>query len=189
MHDEQGKAPLLSVFGGKLTTYRKLAEHAMEKLAHYYPGCGPAWTKNATLQGGDIGGDRDGYAANCAVRTAGCRKPARRYARTYGSQSELIWPVPTASAIWAKISATVCMKPNCYLTDKEWVVELDDAIWRRTKLGMWLDEAQQARVKAGWRNTRKPSAVSGFLSRSVTKKGRYPALFFPLSLPSYSFTG
>lgn len=63
VHDEQGKAPLLSVFGGKLTTYRKLAEHAMEKLAHYYPGCGPAWAKNATLPGGDIGGDRDGYAA------------------------------------------------------------------------------------------------------------------------------
>ncbi len=87
VHDEQGKAPLLSVFGGKLTTYRKLAEHAMEKLAHYYPGCGPAWTKNATLPGGDIDGDRDGYAAK--LRRAHGWLPealARRYARTYGSQ-------------------------------------------------------------------------------------------------------
>lgn len=47
------------MFGGKLTTYRKLAEHAMKKLAHY---CGPAWTKNITLPGDDIAGDRDSYA-------------------------------------------------------------------------------------------------------------------------------
>lgn len=52
IHDENGKAPLLSVFGGKLTTYRKLAEHAMEKLASYYPGIGPAWTKTCVLPGG-----------------------------------------------------------------------------------------------------------------------------------------
>ncbi len=47
IHDENGKAPLLSVFGGKLTTYRKLAEHALEKLTPYYQGIGPAWTKRA----------------------------------------------------------------------------------------------------------------------------------------------
>ncbi|CAA2929478.1 Aerobic glycerol-3-phosphate dehydrogenase [Arsenophonus endosymbiont of Bemisia tabaci Q2] len=45
IHDEQGKAPLLSVFRGKLTTYRKLAEHAIDKLAHYYSNAGKAWTK------------------------------------------------------------------------------------------------------------------------------------------------
>ncbi len=70
--------------------------------------------QNATLPGGDIGGDRDGYAAK--LRRAHGWLPealARRYARTYGSQSELIRPAPTASPIWAKISATVCMKPNC----------------------------------------------------------------------------
>ncbi len=49
IHDENGKAPLLSVFGGKLTTYRKLAEHALEKLTPYYQGIGPAWTKESVL--------------------------------------------------------------------------------------------------------------------------------------------
>ena len=49
IHDVDGQAPLLSVFGGKLTTYRKLAEHALEKLAPYYKGIGPAWTKGAVL--------------------------------------------------------------------------------------------------------------------------------------------
>ena len=150
VHDEQGKAPLLSVFGGKLTTYRKLAEHAMEKLAHYYPGCGPAWTKNATLPGGDIGGDRDGYAAK--LRRAHGWLPealARRYARTYGSQSELILAGANGLADLGEDFGHGLYEAELrYLTEKEWVVELDDAIWRRTKLGMWLDEAQQARVKA-----------------------------------------
>ncbi|MCU8669429.1 FAD-dependent oxidoreductase, partial [Klebsiella pneumoniae] len=68
IHDENGQAPLLSVFGGKLTTYRKLAEHALEKLTPYYKGIGPAWTKTAVLPGGDIGGDRDDYAAKLRRR-------------------------------------------------------------------------------------------------------------------------
>ena len=63
IHDENGKAPLLSVFGGKLTTYRKLAEHALEKLTPYYQGIGPAWTKESVLPCGAIEGDRDDYAA------------------------------------------------------------------------------------------------------------------------------
>ncbi|VFS31208.1 aerobic glycerol-3-phosphate dehydrogenase [Escherichia coli] len=68
IHDEDGKAPLLSVFGGKLTTYRKLAEHALEKLTPYYQGIGPAWTKESVLPGGAIEGDRDDYAARLRRR-------------------------------------------------------------------------------------------------------------------------
>ncbi len=90
IHDVDGQAPLLSVFGGKLTTYRKLAEHALEKLAPYYKGIGPAWTKGAVLPGGDIGDNRDDYAAKLRRRfpfiTEGM---ARHYARTYGSNTEL----------------------------------------------------------------------------------------------------
>ena len=51
-----GAAPLLSVFGGKITTYRKLAEHALESLAPFLPASGPAWTAGAFLPGGDIPG-------------------------------------------------------------------------------------------------------------------------------------
>lgn len=53
----------IAVFGGKLTIYCKLAEHAMEKLAYYYPGYGQAWTKNIMLPGSDIAGDHYSYAA------------------------------------------------------------------------------------------------------------------------------
>ncbi|HBY5277046.1 TPA: FAD-dependent oxidoreductase, partial [Klebsiella pneumoniae] len=91
IHDENGKAPLLSVFGGKLTTYRKLAEHALEKLTPYYQGIGPAWTKESVLPGGAIEGDRDDYAARLRRRYPFLTESlARHYARTYGSNSELL---------------------------------------------------------------------------------------------------
>src|SRR5262249_25573543 len=52
---EAGRASVLSVFGGKITTYRRLAEHAMEKLAPYFPGLKPAWTARTPLSGSDFG--------------------------------------------------------------------------------------------------------------------------------------
>lgn len=87
IHDENGKAPLLSVFGGKLTTYRKLAEHALEKLTPYYQGIGPAWTKESVLPGGAIEGDRDDYAARLRRRYPFLTESlARHYARTLRQQ-------------------------------------------------------------------------------------------------------
>ena len=151
IHDEQGKAPLLSVFGGKLTTYRKLAEHALDKLKTYYPKMGPAWTKGCTLPGGDINGDRDDYAAQLRRRhTFLSESMARRYSRTYGSNSELILAgASSISDLGEDFGHEFYEAELRYLADHEWVRGVDDAIWRRTKLGMWLSEEQQARV-AQW---------------------------------------
>lgn len=148
VHDEHGKAPLLSVFGGKLTTYRKLAEHAIEKLAHYYDNIGPAWTKNGVLPGGDIHGDRDDYTALLRNRHPFLTESlARRYARTYGSNSMLILK-GTASLedLGEHFGHELYEAELRYLVAHEWVRKLDDAIWRRTKLGMWLSKEEQARV-------------------------------------------
>jgi glycerol-3-phosphate dehydrogenase len=149
--DQQGAAPLLSIFGGKLTTYRKLAEHAMEKLAKYYPTAGPAWTKNGLLPGGDIGDDRSSYAAK--LRRSRSWLPeslARRYTHTYGSHSELILAnAQSLGDLGENFGHDFYEAELRYLVEKEWVKELDDAIWRRTKLGMWLNETQQQRV-ADW---------------------------------------
>ena len=60
LDSDQAAAPVLSVFGGKITTYRRLAEHALEKLAPWFPGMGPAWTAGAPLPGGDYSGRRCG---------------------------------------------------------------------------------------------------------------------------------
>ncbi|EOD4112533.1 glycerol-3-phosphate dehydrogenase [Yersinia enterocolitica] len=146
--DEGGKAPLLSVFGGKLTTYRKLAEHALEKLSGYYTNVGPAWTKTGSLPGGDIGGNRDNYTVQLRHRYNWLPEGlARRYTRTYGSHSELILADATSiESLGEHFGHGLYEAELRYLVEKEWVVELDDAIWRRTKLGMMLDEAQKQRI-------------------------------------------
>ena len=151
VHDQDGKAPLLSVFGGKLTTYRKLAEHALEKLSGYYGNCGPAWTKNAVLPGGDLGTDRDSYAAQLRRRFTWLPEAlARRYARTYGTCTEqLLGTAQSLEDLGEHFGHNLYEAELRYLIAEEWVVELDDAIWRRTKLGMWLDEGQKQRV-AEW---------------------------------------
>lgn len=151
VHDQDGKAPLLSVFGGKLTTYRKLAEHALEKLSGYYENCGPAWTKNAVLPGGDLGTDRDSYAAQLRRRFTWLPEAlARRYARTYGTRTEqLLGTAQSLEELGEHFGHNLYEAELRYLIAEEWVVELDDAIWRRTKLGMWLDEGQKQRV-AEW---------------------------------------
>lgn len=149
--DDAGKAPLLSVFGGKLTTYRKLAEHALEKLSGYYSNIGPAWTKNGALPGGDIGGSRDNYIVQLRHRHNWLPEGlARRYTCTYGSHSELILADATRiESLGEHFGHGLYEAELRYLVEKEWVVELDDAIWRRTKLGMMLDDAQKQRV-AQW---------------------------------------
>ena len=152
IHDEEGKAPLLSVFGGKLTTYRKLAEAAVGKLAAYYPNASGPWTKNGQLPGGDIEGcDRDGYARVLTQHYPWLPEGlALRYARTYGSNSKLILAgANSLSDLGEAFAANVYEAELRYLVENEWVVELDDAIWRRTKLGMWLNDAEKQHI-AQW---------------------------------------
>ena len=151
IHDLDGKAPLLSVFGGKLTTYRKLAEHAMEKLSGYYQGIGPAWTKEGVLPGGNIQGDRDDYAASLRRRYPFITESlARRFARTYGSNSErILGEAKTLEQLGEHFGHELYEAELRYLVEHEWVRRVDDALWRRTKLGMWLTAEEQSRV-AQW---------------------------------------
>nr|WP_244861255.1 glycerol-3-phosphate dehydrogenase [Pectobacterium punjabense] len=145
--DDNGQAPLLSVFGGKLTTYRKLAEHALDKLHKYYPQAGKAWTKGAVLPGGDISGTRDDYAAALRRRFNLPESLTRRYSRTYGSNSELILAnVKGLSDMGEDFGHDLYEVELRYLVEKEWAVTLDDVIWRRTKLGMRFDDAQKQRI-------------------------------------------
>ncbi|WP_350315998.1 glycerol-3-phosphate dehydrogenase [Pectobacterium aroidearum] len=145
--DDNGQAPLLSVFGGKLTTYRKLAEHALDKLHKYYPQAGKTWTKEAVLPGGDIAGTRDDYAAALRRRFNLPESLTRRYSRTYGSNSELILTnVKGLGDLGEDFGHDLYEAELRYLVEKEWAVTLDDVIWRRTKLGMRLNDAQKQRI-------------------------------------------
>lgn len=165
VHDDHGKTPLLSVFGGKLTTYRKLAEHAMEKLAKYYPNAGPAWTKESVLPGGHFSGSREDFAASLRRRYPFISaKMAMHYARTYGSNTEkLLGGAQQIDDLGEDFGHEFYEAELRYLVDHEWVHELDDAIWRRTKQGMWLTEAQQARISE-WLNVQHASTSSPSLT-------------------------
>ncbi|MEN5017221.1 glycerol-3-phosphate dehydrogenase [Erwinia sp. Eh17-17] len=163
VHDDAGQTPLLSVFGGKLTTYRKLAEHAMEKLSKYYPHAGAAWTKSCVLPGGNFAGTPQDYAATLRRRFPFITEAmARHYARTYGSNTELVLKDATSLDDLGELFGHHFYEAELrYLVEKEWVRVTDDAIWRRTKEGMWLNEEQQARITA-WlaEHGKKPAALS-----------------------------
>ena len=129
--DETG-APALSIFGGKLTTYRRLAEHALARLAPHLRAARPAWTTGAALPGGagfrpEAAGE---LTAHCPFLDAAT---AERLARSYGSEAEEIF---------------ADLEPGCdfghglhqaevdWLVTNEWARTADDILWRRSKLGL-----------------------------------------------------
>ncbi|MGJ7395575.1 glycerol-3-phosphate dehydrogenase [Morganella morganii] len=150
LHDDNGQAPLLSVFGGKLTTYRKLGEHALDKLAAYYPHAGKAWTKQAVLTGGELNGrSRDDYTRVLTERWSWLPNGlALRLARTYGSQTEkIIGTAQSLSDLGQLFGHNLYEAELRYLVQHEWVITAEDALWRRTKLGMWLTQEEQLQVE------------------------------------------
>lgn len=130
-------APALSVFGGKLTTFRRLAEHALERLGPYLPEAGPPWTARSILPGGE---DFDGTAFRALRR----RYPfldeatADRLARSYGSEAnEVLGDTPRSDLGHGLYEAELR-----WLIDKEWARTADDVLWRRTKLGLRFTAAE-----------------------------------------------
>ncbi len=152
----EGSAPILSVFGGKITTYRKLAEHALERLLPRLGGepggkAGAAWTAGATLPGGDIAG-ADFEAFYTAWRH---RRPwlpeglARRYARAYGTRADvLLGDAEGMSDLGQHLGEDLYAAEVDYLTAHEWARTAEDILWRRSKLGLHLAEVTQERLAA-----------------------------------------
>jgi len=143
--DDGGAAPVLSVFGGKITTYRRLAEHAMEKLAPYFPHLKPAWTGRAMLPGSDFDGRlretaRDAFfARHPNVPTPTLRAIFRRH----GTRAD---EVVGDGRLGEEFGAGLTERELRYFVDEEWARSAEDVLWRRTKCGLLMDEAQRARV-------------------------------------------
>jgi glycerol-3-phosphate dehydrogenase len=138
---EAGTAPLLSVFGGKLTTYRKLAERALAKLAPFFPGLGSAWTASAALPGGDLP-EADLPRFGRHLRHTYARLPQAllcRYARCYGSRAmHLLDGVREVTDLGQHFGALLYEREVDYLRRCEWAVSAADILWRRTKHGLHL---------------------------------------------------
>jgi glycerol-3-phosphate dehydrogenase len=140
-------APLLSAFGGKITTYRRLAEDALERLAPVLGVRAPAWTARALLPGGDLGSlGLAGYVEELGRRYPGFpRALLARYARLYGTRSaELLHARARVREMGAEILPSLYAREIEYLREREWAVTAEDILWRRTKLGLHLAKGSEA---------------------------------------------
>jgi glycerol-3-phosphate dehydrogenase len=147
----EGKAPLLSVFGGKLTTYRKLAEHALEKLKPLLGITAPGWTAKAVLPGGDLpGADFDRFLADLTARRPWLEPlTARRMARAYGTRVErILGGAGSAADLGADLGAGLSEAELDHLVREEWARAPQDVLWRRTKLGLVAGTGAAERVGA-----------------------------------------
>lgn len=146
-----GKAPLLSVFGGKITTYRRLAEHALKDLAPWYPQMGAPWTAERALVDGELA-DAPTFeqAFDQFVAGASTNKPAlprelvRILARRHGTGlDDLLEHVKTVADLGRHFGGSLYEAEVRYLVRDEWAVDAEDVLWRRTKEGLHMTAAER----------------------------------------------
>jgi glycerol-3-phosphate dehydrogenase len=155
LEEKDGEAPLLNVFGGKITTYRRLSEHALQKLKPFFPKAGGDWTRTATLPGGDIA-DADFEAFLAAQTRRFSWLPAatvRRLARAYGTRIEkVIGAAHGINDLGRNYGADLYEREVDYLKDQEWAVTAEDVLWRRSKLGLHMKPDERAALEAAMPN-------------------------------------
>ena len=140
--DNQGKLPLLTIFGGKITTFRKLSEQALDNLFPWFLQMKPAWTSGAFLPGGDIA-DLERFSAD--LTGAYPRLPRtllRALALRHGSLArEVLTEVREESDLGQNFGAGLYQREVDYFIEKEWAKNAEDILWRRTKAGLYLNRA------------------------------------------------
>ena len=152
VEDIDGKLPILSIFGGKITTYRKLSEHALAKLAAYFPQMGGEWTSDAALPGGDIDAhDFAAFLAQFSARHPWVPSPlARHLARLYGTRAGMILGnAKDVKDLGQHFGQNFYEAEARYLISHEWAMTPEDILIRRTKYGLHLTPEQQAAF-ANW---------------------------------------
>jgi glycerol-3-phosphate dehydrogenase len=159
----RGEAPLLSIVGGKITTYRRVAEEALRRLLPLLPRpAGPPWTRGAVLPGGDFPcGDRDRLVRELAAAAPFMGgATVERLVQTYGTMVHGILAHATgAEDLGQYFGGGLYEREVRHLIDKEWARTADDILWRRTKLGLRLTEDERRRFEE-WLRTRGPAGMS-----------------------------
>ena len=148
-------APLLSVFGGKVTTYRHLAEEALKKLKPWMEKAGAPWTRGATLPGGDF--SVTGFDACLAGIVAKYpnlpEKLLYRLARNYGTRTnEILGDAQSLADLGRHFGADLYESEVSYLMRHEWARAADDILWRRSKLGLRLTRGEREALEAWLRS-------------------------------------
>lgn len=139
-------APLLSVFGGKITTYRRLAEDAAGQIATALGHAGTAWTAGATLPGGDLGGRSSAEFLAEAARRYPFLPTAqlRRLFHCYGGELDtVLGQARSAADLGRDLGGGITERELDWMVREEWVRAPEDALWRRTKRGLHMTEAER----------------------------------------------
>ena len=147
--DKVGGAPIISIFGGKITTYRKLAEHVLKRLGDFGDG---SWTADNPLPGGEIDPARfdNFFAENIAQYPWFGPDGVLRLLRAYGTRiAAIIGDASGLEELGEHFGGGFYEAELRYLVDEEFARSAEDVLWRRTKLGLHLDETEQARI-AQW---------------------------------------
>jgi glycerol-3-phosphate dehydrogenase len=144
------EAPLLSVFGGKLTTYRKLAESALAQLAPYFKHAKPSWTAQATLPGGENMSTPQALAEALRQKYEWIPSEiAQRWASTYGSRTwRMLEGVESLNDLGEHIGGGLYTREVDYLCSEEWATTAQDILWRRSKLGLFTTPTEQEKLAA-----------------------------------------
>ncbi|MDG3043037.1 glycerol-3-phosphate dehydrogenase [Roseicyclus marinus] len=153
--DRSAGAPVLNIFGGKITTYRRLAESALEQIGSVLPLAKGPWTAGVTLPGGDF--PHDGQPA--LARALRSDFPflsefwARRLVRAYGTEArQILGDAVTAADLGQDFGATLTEAEVRWLMAQEYARSAEDVLWRRSKLGLRVTE-DQARALDDWMTT------------------------------------
>jgi glycerol-3-phosphate dehydrogenase len=146
---DAAQAPVLSVFGGKITTYRKLAEAALADLRPFFPSMGAAWTNATPLPGGDLpNGDRAAWRFELERRYPAI--PAawlHALADRHGTRAlTVLGDARSAADLGRDFGAELTERELAYLQRDEWASSAEDVLWRRTKCGLSMTREQCARV-------------------------------------------
>lgn len=161
--DDQA-APLMTVWGGKMTTFRKLAEEAADQIGRILGDPRSAWTQGACLPGGDLSPwigrpqrpdlDLQAFVAMLQQRFTWMPLPClQRMARAYGSRVFMILgPATKMEHLGELIGGVLTEAELQYLVDREWAKSAQDVLWRRSKLGLHLTAAQQTAVDTWFAN-------------------------------------
>lgn len=150
LNADESFAPILSVYGGKLTTHRILAEHAVDKLEAFFPEMKKAWTSTAKLPGADFSQNNfQGFMRE--IEKEYDWLPAHilsRYVKLYGSLSyALLNDCRSLNDMGEYFSAGLYERELIYLVKNEWAKSVDDILWRRTKLGLYLSPEQREHLE------------------------------------------
>ena len=155
-------APMLNVFGGKITTYRRLAEHALDKLAPVLGVDSRGWTARVPLPGGDFPVD------GAAALIEGLKRDypflngpwAERLVRAYGTEARaILGDARTIADLGRLFGATLTEAELRWLMTREYAVAVEDVIWRRSKLGLRLSQDEVAAIDAFMAAERKAMAA------------------------------